>query len=72
MRLIKLNPNKVQLGKKYAHSSGRIFLAFHFVSNGVEQEVELLEQLPETSKKHYMTTKEFETRIVSGTMVRVD
>lgn len=73
MRLIRLDPNKVQLGKTYLHSSGRKFLAFHYVSNGVELEVELLEQIPDgLTNKHYMTKTDFEQRIVSRSFVRQD
>lgn len=73
MKLIKLNPNKVNLGKTYAHSSGRTFLAFHYVSNGVSMEVELLEHIPnEVSKKHYVAVKDFEARLASGSLTMVD
>lgn len=74
MRMIKLNPHKVQLGKTYAHASGRRFMAFHFTSNGAEMEVELLEhagdsQLPE---KRFMTVVDFEDRLRSGALTKVD
>jgi len=74
MRLIRLDPYRVQLGKTYAHTSGRKFMAFHFASNGAEMEVELLEyvgdsQLPE---KRFMTVVDFEGRLRSGAVKKID
>jgi hypothetical protein len=71
MALKKLDPHKVQLGKTYAHASGRRFMAFHFAV-GSELEVELLEQTDMLPIKRYMPVVDFEEKIKQGVLTRQD
>lgn len=68
MRLLRLDPNKVNLGKKYVHKSGRMFTAFMFVNMPEGLGVKLIEDIPNEPlpTNRYMNVDDFQLRLRKG------